>query len=43
MSNLQEMFIGSGERYDYGSMCVPQLPCTKKENRKKLNFYTRGE
>jgi hypothetical protein len=40
---FQETFVGSGERYDYHSMCIPQIPCTKAENRKKVNFYTLGE
>jgi hypothetical protein len=39
---FKETFIGSGDRYDYGAMCVPQLPWTKAENRKKVNFYTKG-
>jgi hypothetical protein len=39
---LKEAFIGDGERYDYGSMCMPNIPCITKEA-KKLNFYSKGE
>lgn len=38
----RELFIGDRERYDYGSMCQPQIPCIKA-SKKKLNFYHKDE
>ena len=29
------------DRYSYGSMCVPNIPCMKQE-KKKVIFYTKG-
>jgi hypothetical protein len=41
MGRFQEILIGDPDRYNYGSMCVPNLPCTKQE-KKKVIFYTKG-
>jgi hypothetical protein len=35
-------FIGDGERYDYGSMCMPTMPWSSGE-KKKINFYSKGK
>jgi hypothetical protein len=40
--NLKDIFIGDSERYDYSTMCMPNIPCITKSS-KKLNFYTKGE
>lgn len=34
--------MGDPERYDYSSMCMPNLPCMNRE-RKKVNFYSKDE
>ena len=34
-------WLGEGDRYNYGSMCVPTYPC-KKQNSQKINFYSKG-
>eukprot|EP00934_Nitzschia_sp_Nitz4_P006516 Nitzschia sp. Nitz4//scaffold238_size30058//23094//25088//NITZ4_008005-RA/size30058-augustus-gene-0.19-mRNA-1//-1//CDS//3329543546//6506//frame0 len=38
---FKETFIGDSERYNYGHMCVPQVPWRKSNQ--KLNFYTKDE
>lgn len=42
MGTLRQRFIGEGERYKYSDMCIPTVPWSKGE-KKKLNFYTKGE
>ena len=39
---FKEMFIGDGERYNYGSMCVPNNPFRRGPSKQKLNFYAKG-
>jgi hypothetical protein len=41
MGRFQEILIGDPDRYNYGSMCVPNVPCMKQE-KKKVIFYTKG-
>lgn len=38
---FRETFIGDGDRYNYGAMCVPSLPWRKTDQ--KLNFYAKGK
>jgi hypothetical protein len=40
---FKELFFGSGDRYNYGSLCVPTFPCAKPESRKAINFYSKGK
>jgi NCS2 family nucleobase:cation symporter-2 len=42
MPTWKERFVGDGERYNYGAMCVPNVPCMKQEPH-KVNFYTKDE
>lgn len=39
---FQDAFLGSGERFDYASLCLPTYPCAPKESKKALNFYGKG-
>jgi hypothetical protein len=41
MGRFKELFIGDEERYNYGSMCVPNVPCMNQEKH-KVNFYAKG-
>ena len=43
MSWAKDTFIGSGEKYNYLDLCVPTWPWAKKENKKKVPFYGKGE
>ena len=38
-----ETWVGEGDRYNYGAMCVPTMPCKKVEDKPKINFYARDE
>jgi hypothetical protein len=40
---FKETFIGTGDRYNYASLCVPTYPCAKIEDKKPMNFYSKGE
>ena len=40
--SLRDRLIGDPERYDYWSMCMPNIPCFSKE-KKKVNFYSKDE
>jgi hypothetical protein len=39
---FKSTWIGEGERYSYGQMCIPTFPC-KKSDPVKINFYSKGE
>jgi hypothetical protein len=39
---IKDIVLGDSERYDYSTMCKPNIPCMNME-RSKLNFYTKGE
>ena len=39
MSWLKDYIFGSGERYNYTDMCMPQMPWKKAEHKKDVNFY----
>jgi xanthine/uracil permease len=41
MGRFQDIMIGDPDRYNYGSMCVPNVPCMNQE-KKKVIFYTKG-
>jgi len=41
-TSLRDKLIGDPERYDYTSMCMPNIPCMNQE-KKKLHFYTKGK
>ena len=41
MGKVKELLVGDSERYNYGHMCIPQLPWRKSDA--KLSFYTKGK
>mmetsp|Transcript_33222 Transcript_33222/g.48777 ORF Transcript_33222/g.48777 Transcript_33222/m.48777 type:complete len:583 (-) Transcript_33222:111-1859(-) len=40
---FRETFIGTGDRYNYASLCIPTYPCAKAEDKKPMNFYGKDE
>ena len=40
---FKEDFIGVGDRYNYGAMCVPNNPFRPASEAKKANFYSKGK
>lgn len=40
---FKELIFGSGERYNYCSLCIPTYPCAKAETKKPINFYGKDE
>ena len=41
MGRFKTMFLGEGESYEYGALCMPTLPW--KKGRKPINFYPLDE
>jgi hypothetical protein len=41
--NWKATFVGEGDRYNYGSMCAPNIPCSKNQEKPKSNFYAKGK
>mmetsp|Transcript_33398 Transcript_33398/g.38875 ORF Transcript_33398/g.38875 Transcript_33398/m.38875 type:complete len:573 (+) Transcript_33398:94-1812(+) len=38
-----DVVCGSGERYNYASLCLPTYPCKKAEDKTAINFYGKDE
>ena len=40
---IKEIFFGSGDRYNYSSLCMPTYPCAPSDKKKGFNFYGKGK
>lgn len=43
MGWFRDTFIGDPDRYNYFEMCIPQIPWKKAEDKKSINFYSKGK